>query len=458
LFFSDDKKSYKDEGELSCINSLQQFLEIQMKTKLSLAVASALVAVASSANAGIMIPAGDWTLDIGGVVNAYYTHTSFSGDTGAGAAPLGLGDGNADSTSNITTGLLPNYLSVSGKTRQNDLDVGFTISINPGASTTNGGKQSAQQENRQAFLTFGDASWGSIKLGKDLGIYASDAILNDMTLLGVGSGAGSLAGNTTTLGRIGTGFMYADWKSQVAYTSPNWNGFSFTAGVTQGWNAVSTLGADSTGSSGRSGSSPAFEGKASYEWAGDVSGKVWASAITQRVKGISNATAAGLVPLTVGGVTTSLTFAAATANTAKTSNRATAWDIGATVNVAGFGLTGYYGDGKGIGQTIQLFDGFDSNGKRRDSDQWYVQGTYTLPGVGTKLGVSYGESTLDGNSVDTFSDIEDSMWTVGAYHPLTKHLNLVAEYSQSERDVSVKGAADENAKAKTISLGAILFF
>ena len=42
------------------------------------------LAAASSANAGIMIPAGDWTLDIGGVVNAYYTHTTFSGDDGAG--------------------------------------------------------------------------------------------------------------------------------------------------------------------------------------------------------------------------------------------------------------------------------------------------------------------------------------------------------------------------------------
>ena len=181
-----------------------------MKTKLSLAVASALLASASAANAGIMIPAGDWTLDIGGIVNTYYTHTSFSGDSPAGTAPLGLGDGKGDNISNITTGLLPNYLSVSGKTRQNDLDVGFTISINPGSSTTSAGKQSAQQENRQAFLTFGDKSWGSIKVGKDLGIFASDAILNDMTLLGVGSGAGSLAGNTTTLGRIGTGFMYAD--------------------------------------------------------------------------------------------------------------------------------------------------------------------------------------------------------------------------------------------------------
>lgn len=401
-----------------------------MNNKLKLAVAAALVAGASSANAGIMIPAGDWTLDIGGVVNAYYTHTSFSGDSPAGAAPLGLGDGNQDSVNNITTGLLPNYLSVSGKTRQNDLDVGFTISINPGASTTQAGVQGSQQENRQAFLTFGDASWGSIKLGKDLGIYASDAILNDMTLLGVGSAAGNLAGNTTTLGRIGTGFMYADWKSQVAYSSPNWNGFNFTVGLTQGFNAVAAGAPGSVGSTNRSGSQSAYEAKAAYAWTGDFAGKVWMSAITQKVD-----------TLAVGG-----------------DDRATAWDIGSTVNVAGFGLTGYYGDGDGIGQTLQLFGGFDATGKARDSDQWYVQGTYTIPGAGTKLGVSYGESTLDGNSVDTFDEIEDSMWVVGAYHPLTKHLNLVAEYAVSERDVDNVAAASASAKAKTISLGAILFF
>lgn len=416
-----------------------------MKTKLSLAVASALLAAASSANAGIVIPAGDWTLDIGGVVNAYYTHTSFSGDTGGGTGPLGLGDGNADSTANITTGLLPNYLSVSGKTRQNDLDVGFTISINPGASTTASGNQGSQQENRQAFLTFGDASWGSIKLGKDLGIFASDAILNDMTLLGVGSGAGSLAGNTTTLGRIGTGFMYADWKSQVAYSSPNWNGFSFTVGLTQAWDAstsVNTARNPNLFSAHRGGSQTAYEGKASYEWTGDVAGKVWVSALTQKFDNIADATAAS----------------------GSSDDRATAFDIGTTVNVAGFGLTGYYYTGEGIGQTLQFNGGFDAAGKSRDSDGWYVQGTYTLPGVGTKLGVSYGRSTLDGNSADNagiaaFDEIEDSMWTVGAYHPITKHLNLVAEYSQSQRDVDSNVAANDlKAKAKTVSLGAILFF
>jgi predicted porin len=420
-----------------------------MKTTIKLAVASALVAAASSANAGIIIPAGDWTLDIGGVVNAYYTHTRTSGDAVGLGGATERGD---DSVNNITTGLLPNYLSVSGKTRQNDLDVGFTISINPGASTTNAGIQSANQENRQAFLTFGDKSWGSIKLGKDLGIYASDAILNDMTLLGVGSGAGLLAGNTTTLGRIGTGFMYADWKSQVAYSSPNWNGLSFTVGLTQGWNALGD-GVLSAGSTERSGSQSAYEGKVSYEWTGDVAGKVWASAISQKVEGLGIPGSAATVA-NIGGVVTAVP---AVAGQDLGSDRATAWDIGANVNVAGFGLTGYYGQGKGIGQTVQLANGFDANGKRRDSDQWYVQGTYTIPGVGTKLGASYGESTLDGNSSEVMDEMKDSMWVVGAYHPLTKHLNLVAEYSQVKSEIDT-AIGDVDGKSKTVSLGAILFF
>jgi predicted porin len=435
-------------------------MEIYMKTKLSLAVAAALLAGASSANAGIMIPAGDWTLDIGGVVNAYYTHTRADGDqhgAGYGGVFFGgtneaLGGATDNSQSNITTGLLPNYLSVSGKTRQNDLDVGFTISIQPGASTRSAGAQSLQgvgsaafQENRQAFLTFGDKSWGSIKLGKDLGIFASDAILNDMTLLGVGGGAGGLAGNTTTLGRIGTGFMYADWKAQVAYSSPNWNGFSFTAGVTQAWNAIAVgatdadlgldgtpIGFSSAGSLDRGGSSPAFEAKASYEWAGDVGGKVWVSGMSQKVENFG----AGI-----------------------SDDRADAFDIGATVNVAGFGLTGYYYTGEGIGQTVQLNHGFDPTGKARDSDGWYVQATYAIPGVGTKIGASYGQSTLDGNSADAvLSELEDSMWTIGVYHPITKHLNLVAEYSDQESDFQRKGLSDLKGESKTIALGAILFF
>ena len=49
---------------------------------------------------------------------------------------------------------------------------------------------------------------------------------------------------------------------------------------------------------------------------------------------------------------------------------------------------------------------------------------------------------------------ENTMMTVGAYHPLTKHLNLVAEYSRvdSENHVNQENSSD------IVSAGAILFF
>jgi len=412
----------------------KQMEKYMKKNQLKLAVAGAVFAAASVANAGIVIPAGDWTLDIGGNVNTFATWSKTDNNaTVYGGLTGGLKD---QTVSNITTGLLPNYLSVSGSTRQNDLDVAFTISINPGSSTTAGGNQSAAQENRQAFLTFGDKSWGSVKIGKDLGIAYSDAILNDMTLLGVGSAAGILAGNTTTLGRIGTGFIYADWKSQIAYTTPNFNGFQATVGITQAFNQQAITTTVSSVTSQRGGASPAFEGKASYSFAvNDVTGKVWVSGISQKQAG-------------------QMVFG----STGQTVDDSVAYgaDIGANINVAGFGLTGYYYGGQGMGTTIQFRDGYSKDGKQRDSQGGYVQATYVLP-TKTKIGASWGISELDraGTDLSTSGLVkENEMATVGIYHPLTKHLNLVAEWSHVR---SENQAGAEN-KSNTGSLGGILFF
>jgi len=162
-----------------------------MNNKIKLAVAGAVLSAASVANAGIVIPAGDWTLDINGNVNAFATFSS--ADRAKGAAMTGAlaagedatGEGNSQ---DINTGLLPSWLGFTGTTRQNDVDVSFTISFQPNASDNAGSGDVATPLNRQAFVTFGDKSWGTVKLGKDLGIFAGQAILNDMTLLGVGGG------------------------------------------------------------------------------------------------------------------------------------------------------------------------------------------------------------------------------------------------------------------------------
>ncbi len=400
-----------------------------MNKNIKLAVAGAVLALgATAANAGIIIPAGDWTLDISGNVNSYVTNTRTSGEAVLGGLTAAPNDTGTRSQGSITTGLLPNFLSVSGSTRQNDLDVTFLISINPGGTSATPLSGGSANENRQAFMTFGDKSWGSIKLGKDLGIFASDAILNDMTLLGVGSGAGSRTSHTTSLGRIGTGFVYADWKNQATYTTPNFNGFQATVGVTQAWNPTGVNAATSySGDDARAAGGYAYEGKASYSFAAnDVTGKVWVSGFTQKVNSSTDTAYAG--------------------------------DIGANINVAGFGLTGYYYSGEGIGLTAMLRDGYDASRKARDSDGGYVQATYILP-TKTKLGASWGRSNLDRNSsgdvAATSSFVkEQEMWTIGAYHPLTKHLNLVAEYN----DVQDKGNNNAEQKARTLALGGILFF
>ena len=68
-------------------------------------------------------------------------------------------------------------------------------------------------------------SFGTVLVGRSLGIHQSNAILNDMLLFGVGGGA-SAGNNNTTLGRIGIGYLYTDFQPQVVMdTSRSWKWF-----------------------------------------------------------------------------------------------------------------------------------------------------------------------------------------------------------------------------------------
>lgn len=413
-----------------------------MNKKLSMAVAGAVLAFASTANAGITIPAGDWTIDIGGNVNAFYTNTKLEG---AFEVP-----GKEDVASTIQTGLLPSALGIGGKTRQNDLDIAFQFTFFTGVDSGPAGSSAVAGFNdtltgnangaggantlniRQAYLTFGDKSWGTIKGGRDLGIFGSDAILSDMTLLGVGIGAG--AGGSSTLGRIGSGYIYADWVGQISYASPNWNGFSFAVGIREPWsNALAPVAAGGSNSLVRS--DIGFEGKVAYEWAGDVSGKVWAGFIHQKHSEDTSA-------LVINGYTSR------------------GFELGAKAAMGGFGLVGYYYDGRGLSGGPGLLSGLTFlAGNKTDDKGGYVQGTYTIPGVGTKLGLSWGTTKVDPDRAIVLngSEFENKSWIVGAYHPLTKSLNLVAEYTHNELDGIAFNPLTEGER-KTISLGAIMFF
>ena len=389
-----------------------------MNKKLGLAVAGALVAFSSAANAGITIPAGDWTVDIGGNVNAFATNTT-STATGH-ASPSRAENG-------VGTGLLPAQFGIGAKTRQNDLDIAFQFSFftgtSQGAGATNLGAGNNSLNIRQAYLTFGDASWGTVLMGRNLGIYGSEVILSDMTLLGVGPLVGKVGGNAT-YGHIGSGYQYADWMGQIAYTTPNFNGFQASVAVTEPY-APGTAGGNQLG----------FQGKATYDFAAnDVTGKVWVGGIYQ-----DRNTAAGF--------------------------ETKAWEIGGKVGYAGAELVGYYYDGDALSSVDSsaalgangglaiasagtVFDSRDSGG--------FVQATYKVPTIGTKVGVSWGSSNTKKNG--QAAEVENSAWTIGAYHPLTKSLNLVAEYSKSTAESSGAAGTAGKIEGNTTSVGAILFF
>jgi len=397
-----------------------------MNKKLGLAVAGALLAASTTASAGITIPAGDWTVDLGGNVNAFYTNTQV--DTSVrGGAKTSSPDANT-----IGTGLLPAALGIGAKSRQNDLDIAFQFTFftgtSSGDSVLSGGAAGNNTLNiRQAFLTVGDASWGTVKFGRDLGIYGSDAILSDMTLLGVGTGGP--AGGSSTLGRIGSGYIYADWKGQISYTSPNWNGFQVSAGVMENFNP-SSYGTVAT-SANTNNSNMDWEAKATYDFAAnDVTGRVWVSGITQKTESTA-------------------------ANGSYTSR---GFDIGGKVAYQGAQLVGYYYDGEGLDSQNSLLQGlFNGNGVKSKDSGGYVQGTFVVPGIGTKLGASWGVSNSKSPTAGAF-DIENQSWIVGAYHPLTKSLNLVAEYTAQEKKWNNTSSTNTKVESDTFSLGAIMFF
>ncbi|MBL6685687.1 MAG: porin, partial [Methylophilaceae bacterium] len=345
-----------------------------MNKKILAAVSSAaLVLGATSANAGIIIPAGEWTLDVNGNVNVYVTAQDYD-DSAANAAAGGLA-GTKDATGedknySINTGLLPAWLGFTGTTRQNDLDVSFTISMQPNVSDNSVSGDGKTPLWRQAFLTFGDASWGTVKMGKDLGIFAGQAILGDMTLLGVGGGYGK-SGEVTTLGGIGLGYVYPSWKGQVAYTTPNMNGLQLTVALTNPNQSI------------ESGTQTTYQDRLGLE-AGLTyaleNGKIWASGASYEVDNGTNTW------------------------------DATAGDVGINYNFGNLGLTAYAYVTDGVGAT--MFSGFGGTnalghdgGNEREGQGGYAQVTYVIPS-GTKLGVAYGLSELDDGGANT-SDLEN---------------------------------------------------
>ncbi len=385
-----------------------------------LLAATLLAALAAPSARAIDVAAGKWTLSFDGNVNANYIYSNCE------THPVVVGGGLAcvasDSSSAVSNGLLPAALTVSGATNQDGYDLGFTFGLYPGISTNDGGSPNLQASDnpnfghtalgtagldiRQVFLTVG-GSWGTIMAGRNIGLFGADAILNDMTLLGVGAGNGNYAAPAnTSLGSIGLGYIYTDWLSQINYTTPAMGGAKVTVGI---FDPLNTLGQVPVNHS-----SPGFQGKIAW-----TAGPIYLSgSLLYQKQRLACADTASIPLASCAGM--------ATGNVEYNS---TAFDLGGKYDLGGLEVLGWYYRGKGVGTTGLFVLSNDAAGTARDSDGFLLQATYKIGP--TKVGVNYGQSKLDRTAIDPVTLVEkNDKWTGGVYHNLTDNLLIVGEFSR----------------------------
>jgi predicted porin len=377
-------------------------------------VATALLGLAASLAAPVHaadFKAGDWDMSLGGIVNAYYTTASCSGDqtiTGLALAGQALGCGGKDHATTIGNGLLPNVISVGAKTRQEGIDIGVTMMVGSAVSSSDAIGNNNNVDIRQGFMTFGNADMGTFKLGRDYGLFGSTAILSDMTLLGAGAPVNATQANRVTLGHIGAGYSYLGHYGQIAYTLPNTGAFSLSAALMSPVNPF----ANTTAVAGKT---PQIQALASVKVA---DGKFWVGGKSQKFDGV----ASHADDFTMSGV-----------------------EVGGSYTLGTVSVLANLQSGKGLGV---LADG--DNGDHKQTNTLAQVTWQATPKA--KLGLSWGRTKLK-DAVTT--DLESNTnATLGLYYGLTKSLTLVAEGSSTKS----KAANGDEAKMNGVALGGILFF
>ncbi len=420
--------------------------------------------------AGITMKIGNVDLNVSGIVNAFYTYSSADNANAHTTISGGLTDASGFDSSSVRNGLLPGAIIVSASTTQNGIDLSAVFGAYPGIDSAsvgalnanNGGNSTALGtagvDFRKTYITAGTARLGTFKLGRDIGLFGQDAILNDQTLLGVGATGGNADPANTSLGRIGYGYIYTDFMPQITYISPIFAGFQASVGVFQPLNAVNLFSNSLSGTSNQH-SAPMFQGRLTYDYkTPGWSAHIWAGGLAQHLDNIQ---------------------AYEEATSTSTDKTGLAGEVGATVNVGPVGLTGYYYRARGVGTTALFFEAIGANAQLRTSEGGYVQASLKATDK-LKLIASYGVSSLylaPGEAAsEVFHYIEElpplyrpqlvtvdpaaglvrrnESETAGAYYALADWLTLVGEYTHTDSHAH----GPNSSAANSVSAGAILFY
>jgi len=429
---------------------------MKISKKLAIAAVPAVMALASTnVDSKILLMSQEgWEVSFDGAANAFIMKNSGnpvpnrSGGNTFTASTYGAVSGASDDTS-IVTGLLPNVWGMTLKApTANGLDVSMRLGL---YTHMNGGENSLGNGQINIRETSGSVSgsFGTVLVGRSLGIHQSNAILNDMLLFGVGAAA-SASNSNTTLGRIGLGYLYTDFKPQISWTLPSMGGFGAKIGVFDPDDvAADTINFDATETR-----SPRVEAQITYN--ADLQGlgiNLWVDGTYQNTDRTT---------------TEARTFKGRAGQTkAGTENQDTDTDVdsagvgfGTKLTYDAFSLvaSGFYASGLGIrGQrsvgtttataATDATGALDDVGKERKTYGGYIQGTFDF-GQGTSVGYSYGGNfmTKTGNDMNNLGTMNGQTMHSGMiWHNVTDNFRLVAEGGYTEKTWYLADTEQEDA-------------
>jgi predicted porin len=369
--------------------------EIAMKRML---MPGLLAAAAVPPALAVDIKAGDWNLNVGGNVNAFYTLVKCEDDFDGGLALAGrtLGCAGQSRRTTIGNGLLPSALVTTVTSSQGGWDVKALIGLYVATATDSALPQNSDVDIRQAFFTFGRPDFGTIKLGRDYGIFGYRVITSDMTIQGVGAPVQATQRGRVALGHIGAGYAYPNHYGQLVYTVPPV--LPYGIGVDIGLMspvADTPVVAD-----------PRYSAKSTPQIQFQLTGafgpvKGWFGYKTQHFEALDT-----------------------TPGAAFTNLRMNAVEVGATMDYGQFSFLANFQKGKALGL---LSDADQGNVK---STHYLLQGVYKVDEQ-LKLGLNWGESKNNDNGPGTGGLEKNTNVTLGAYYALNKALTLVAELGQT---------------------------
>jgi hypothetical protein len=388
---------------------------------------------AGTAEAQLTMQMGNgWNFTFSGNAHAFFTYENPE-EGGGTVSPGTLAPAGGDGASRIRTGLLPAFAVFDAKGREGNTDIGVHFGFAPEVQCAAAVHDcfGAQIDMRQVYMTVG-GSWGQLLVGRELGLFGRQNILTDQTLFGVGGTGGSAPGTGagTTLGRIGLGYIYPQFKAQMTYSTATGRPLQLSVGL--------------------------FEAAANGPYITNELPRIEAEAVWSQ----SN------TKLWLGGLLQN------TSTPSPADESVTAWGTSGGVRWGGtqFSITGsgYYGMGLG---TTFLFNGLGvtptgapggavggtgGSDDLRTSYGFIGQLTFTPAASKMTFAGSYGSSFLEAADNEADFKTENTLASGGLYYQATKSLKIVGEanyyFSKDDDD------ATETNKSFAPAFGLMVFF